>query len=173
MKRVLTFCLIAFLVVACAKQVWRTDYVVYPLIINGEGEAKDTTVMSNSSAYVFYADTALWRIASYDNAVRGVITNKETGETKTYDLTGSFDEEKSVLKFTIDKGPIMMVVCNEELPMYAYKKLDIAANLAQIVFTVYFDVNKSSQTYESTGSKWTMVNGATVPEEPEEEEEEN
>jgi hypothetical protein len=137
------------------------------------GDPLTTGPLTSAKGYAFYADTAAWDVASYEDAVAGMITAKEGGQTRPADMEGSEAKYDMRIGFEFRQAPeqdtITVVVYDTELPMYAITQIvpsakDWPATMQEEVMFVPATENETV-----TSGAWEMYYGDTVPGEPIEE----
>ena len=125
--------------------------------------------------YVFYADTAEWKVASYPDAKEGRITSKYGNGSRSYQLMaqrmipvanegeiGYSDgniggTDQAVVVGPLREKPVLIVVCDVEHRCYAWRQVEIAAGLDDIYTILYFRPWKiHPPTYVE--SRWNFVN---------------
>ena len=123
---------VAFFVnVSCADVLETTVIHIEPLEI--VTELGDTTVNTNTIAYLFKADTLSYAIESYEDAVNGVITNKLTSAKENYFEEAVYDETINSLQFneTMDRL-VLGVVCDTATKVYYYRNIETDINLEDL-----------------------------------------
>lgn len=162
MKKAPLFVLIAAITLtvasfgSCVKMKLDCDCVVRPMM---QYEEKGESVqISDVVAYAFHADTSKWAVASYSDALAGVITDKETGETMEYDYTDELWEDGN-FKINFTSRPAMMLICNLTQEMYGWAQVPLYDNLDKIILTVTFAPWRPNEAYRD--GIWHMVNGDT------------
>ena len=115
--------------------------------------------------YAYYVDTTEWRIASYDDAVEGRITNKLTGRTReTPDVWGAFNSSSEYQCSLLLTEPLSMIVAvDTERKLYAYRSYELPVNLSAVDTKLYMAAWRPTHTM----SGWVVVNRFYVPDEPE------
>lgn len=147
----------------CFKEV--VGYTYYNIAVYEQTEQNGKTPrVEEVFAYAYYVDTTEWRIASWEDAKAGRITNKETGAIKEVpDEIGEFTPgEDFPVSIFINKEISMLVVVNPAQKMYAYRKYALPINLAKVDTKLYFSAWKRSH----TASGWQIMNpffGITPP----------
>jgi len=130
------------------------------------GETSDFPV-SNAAikAYAFAADTALWRIASYADAVSGIITSKlDPGQRRENPNFTAYPEEDGY-RMTVSSEVLMVVVVDRSSSMYAYSKQTVDLTGESPLFQVVF--RPWMRRYITVEEGWRIVDDAYRPEEPE------
>lgn len=160
----------AMLAAGCFKSVVTyTDYTM--AIYNQTSETGPYSRARDIDSYVYYVDTTDWRVASYEDAVNRIITNKQTGEQRNVpDVLGAFNSSKEYsMSVQLKQELSMIVVVNPELKLYAYRSYELPVNLDMVTTKLY--MCSWRRTYASSG--WIVVNNFYVeppveePEDPE------
>lgn len=159
MKRIISVAIIAAAVASicwgCFKDT--VAYTIYNVSVfeqtaqNGpENKAEDLF------AYAYFVDTTEWRIASWEDAQVGRITNKTTGEIKEIpDRIGDFIADAPYqVSIELNKKYSMIVIVDRTLRMYAYRKYELPVNLPSIKAKLHLSAWKRSH----TSSGWMIVN---------------
>lgn len=152
----------------CFKSV--VTYTRFNVAVYNQTEADAEFVRARDiDAYAYYVDTTEWRVASYEDAVAGRITNKLTGEVlDAPDAIGSFNSSQEFqTSIVLTEGLSMIVTVNPELRLYAYRSYELPVNLPQVDTRLYM----ASWRPTHTSSGWVVVNRFYEPETPEEPEE--
>lgn len=143
------------------KESFDTIYRIAVYSQNVAGEA--LTRASDLEAYAFYVDTTLWRIASWEDALAHVITDKEDPSRKLSqpDVVGEFDAAADFqVSLPLTAEMSMLVVVDKANSMYAYRKYLSPINIEQILTQLHIYAWKP--TYNANG--WRIVN--PFPDEP-------
>jgi hypothetical protein len=124
-------------------------------------------VISNMKIYAFAADTTLWAIRSYDDAVGGIITSKNdptqvrtTPEYNAYELN-----EPSTYSMVVDRSPLMLVAVDRTHRRYAYTKQEVDLTGESPTFAVLFRLWQQQWITHEAG--WIVVDPEYAPEEEE------
>jgi hypothetical protein len=135
-------CLASLLLGGCFKVTTNTTVVVKPLVQQESGG--ETVAAEGVDVYAYYTTDEGWDIASYEDAVNRIITNKASGEQRTtpdifgepYAIEGSENCYTAMLQTS---SPAMVVVVYPEAKMYGYMfhYLD-AENLPNTFLTLIF-----------------------------------
>lgn len=95
--------------------------------------------LSQPKIYAYAADTTAWRIASYDDAVNGILTSKTSGQTRTspdfpaYPVSGT-----TLYSMEVTASPVMLVVVDRTHRTYAYTKAEVDLAGASPTFSLLF-----------------------------------
>ena len=126
---------------------------VYNQNVSGEPLTRATDLES----YAFYVDTNLWRIASWEDALAHVITDKRNPSVRLSvpDVVGVFDAEADFQVALPLTAPLsMLVVVDKANSMYAYRKYESPINLPEIFAQLHMYAWR--KTYNANG--WRIVN---------------
>lgn len=154
----------ALLAAGCFKSV--VTYTRYTAAIyNQTTESGPYARAQQIDSYAYYVDTTEWRVASYEDAVDRIITNKSTGEQRSVpDVLGAFNSSKEYsMSMILQQELSMIVVVNPELKLYAYRSYELPVNLESVATKLY--MCSWRRTYASSG--WIVVNDFYVEETPE------
>lgn len=172
---------IAVLAGGCKKSTVSTTFIIRPHItrttietVNGVETAVSTrTLATGVTAHAFYADTTEWKVASFEDARAGIITNR-IDETITMEpvVTGAQDENGAISLGPLTRLRLMLVICYEDDPekIYGWRNAQTAENLESITVIVTADPYQQTQ-YKN--SQWAMINAnpsekpVVAPQEPE------
>ena len=128
-----------------------------------EGAAEE--VIPNVKVMAFAADTTEWRIASYDDAVGGMLTSKQDEQItrSNPEYNGYETNEKGTFRLKVGASPLMVVVVDRTHRMYAYSKqtVDLESDLTP-TFSVLFRPWLTAWISEENG--WRVVNPEYEPE---------
>jgi len=127
----------------CAKVAVDCDYTIRTVeeeLMN----ANEFVFSSEIRVFAYLLDAEEWEVASYDDALDGVVTSKTTGAKANPDFTGT-EGEKGFYSFNFTEMPVMLVACHTEYPAYGWRDSKIIANLDRMDIPVVFRVWK----YES------------------------
>ena len=132
-----------------------------------EGGSEEESI-ANMKIYAFAADTTLWAIRSYDDAVGGVITSKNgptqvrtTPEYNAYELN-----EPSTYSMVVDRSPLMLVAVDRTHRRYAYTKQEVDLTDDSPTFSVLFRLWQQQWITHEAG--WVVVDPEYAPEAEEE-----
>ena len=159
MKRAISIAIVLMVAVAtlsgCFKQV--VAYTVLGVAIYEQTEQDGPTPRAKDIiSYAYYVDTVDWRIASWEDALVGRITNKTTGEVLSApDVLGEFNSTADYqMTIELNQKISMVVAVNPEMRMYAYRKYELPVNLDRVNAKLYMSSWKRSH----TNSGWWVVN---------------
>ncbi len=154
--------------VGCFKSV--VTYTRFDIAVYTQATADDDYVRARDlDTYAYYVDTVEWRIASYDDAVEGRITNKLTGRTlETPDVWGAFNSSQEFqCSLVLTESPAMIVAVDPVAKRYAYRSYELPVNLPRVDTKLYMAAWRPTH----TSSGWVVVNRFHVPEIPDDAEE--
>lgn len=141
----------------------RTDYIV-PVSIKETVESKPIP-FNNIQAYAFYCDTTAYIVTSYEQAVRGELTEVSTNGRLTYDVKGEYDDTYQAIVFTnLDRSPVTLVLCDTINELYAYSEKRLEAGLPQITVPLLLEpyrFTKNGTVIENNGWK---IKSSPIPE---------
>lgn len=150
--------LLLFSAVACFKEVaFRTDYVLKPLR-QTSSDILAPTLIPDAVAYAFDADTAAWTVASYDDALAGIITSRSDPDRKNtvpFASSSAFGDE-GWIRLALDREQQMIVVVDPVDQLYAFTQQQIGENLGQLTVSLLFQPWKSGNSYKS--GNWLFFN---------------
>ena len=158
----------------CFKKVTTNTTLIVKTLIE-EISGGDDVAAKEVVAYAYYTGTTDWTVASYEDAVQGIITDPSGTERRTTpDVVASpFEREGSTNSYVampLDQSPAMIVIAVPEVRMYAYSFRTLEAeNLPQTYITLIFHSWKTKQYTEGNknkGGEWIVF----PPAEPLEEE---
>lgn len=119
-------------------------------------------------AYAFAADTSQWTIATYDDALNGVLTSKTSGEKRT-DVMDRAEQSDSTVVLQLTATPATIVVVDTVNKLFGWRMTDVVENLPDLYVSVTFRPWSVKKRYAE--GAWRMNNEAYVAPEPEEPEE--
>lgn len=134
------------------------------LQITNKGE--QTLASSDVKIFAHYvSDTTAWHVVSYEEAGRGIITNKDTGEKLDPVLVGSVDMDGNLAFGPVSSEMLFLVACNRnpygqqgedvyDSKMFAYRGLQVLPGIEHLRLAIVF---KPWQRGE-----WKLVEGEYV-----------
>lgn len=182
---VLSLCV---LVPACAKVEVDCLYTVRALGAEEKSDKKPD-VIGGVRVFAYFADYQEWEVASYEDALEGIIRSVEGSGTRTPDVVGEpyADEgEAGLFDFRFTEKPVMLVAVHTEYPVYGWRNAGVVDNLERMNIPVVFQLwkyleedNIIKEDEEITDSAWDRgagwkmiyISTWTEPEEPENPEE--
>lgn len=162
--RIITLAAAAIAVTGCFKKVTMDcRYNVRPYF---QAESGGVAVQGrNTIAYAFAADTAQWTVASYEDALNGVLTSKTSGEKRS-DAMARAEQQDTVVVVQLTATPATIVVVDTENRLYAWRMTEVVENLPDLYVSVTFRPWSAKTRYVE--GPWRMNNEAYVaPEVPE------
>ncbi len=141
------------------------DCLLRPLVQTEEEGAEEPLPVSSSAvrAYAYVADTTLWRVASYQDALNGVITSKnDPGQRRDApNFTAYPDEEVGAFRMTVSDRSLMVVVVDRTSSRYAYCQVAVDLEGESPVLSVVFRPWRREYLYVEEG--WRMVDESFEP----------
>lgn len=137
--------------VSCFKEVaFRTDYVVKPLR-QLTSDDRNPEIIAGATAFVYDADTASWTVASYEDALAGIITSKADPSVKENTPLAVSEPYGSDgwIRLPLDREWQMIVVVDPLDRLYAYTQQQIGENLPQLTVSVVFQPWKTGTSYKN------------------------
>lgn len=136
----------------------KTTYVLKPLVQTTSGSLNEP--LQDIIAYAFDADTTEWGVASYDDAVAGILTHKErpSEQLGTPIATAEpYTEEGLTDRFvmTLPDRPVMVLVVDHINRLYAYTNQALQPNMASLFVTLIFKPWKEVTAYKEG---WSFYN---------------
>lgn len=116
-------------------------------------------------AYAFAADTSQWTIATYDDALNGVLTSKTSGEKRS-DAMDRAEQGDSTVVLQLTATPATIVVVDTVNKLFGWRMTDVVENLPDLYVSVTFRPWSVKKRYVE--GAWRMNNEAYVAPEPEE-----
>lgn len=147
---ILFLSVIALAAAACFKEVaFRTAYVVRPLR-EATSDDRVRAVIPDAVAYAFDADTAAWTVASYDDALAGIITSRSDAAEKRSDpfSVSVPNGEDGEIRLDLDREWQMVVVVDPVDKLYAYTRQQIPENLPTLTLSLIFRPWKTGRSYK-------------------------
>lgn len=141
----------------------QTTFVIKPLVQRTSGDVAEP--LADIIGYAFDADTTEWTVASYDDAVSGILTNKENPSEQNgspiavaepYTVEGM--TERFVM--TLPDRPVMLLVVDHANRLYAYKNQDLQPNMGSLFVTMIFKPWKEMTAYQEG---WSFYNRFYLP----------
>lgn len=154
----------ACLAAGCKKVVYDCDYRVKCFVQDVSGGPEYP--LAGAPAYAFYGDTSRYTVASYEDALEGVVTERRSGSKHSCEVSTTTGESgEAVLPLT--GTPVILIVCCPEERLYAWREAKVGAGLGDIYVSLRFRPWRESAEY--TEAKWTVVNQFYTPKEVTEE----
>lgn len=152
--RIITLFTAVVLFAGCFKEVsYRTDYVLKPLVQENSGDVAQLLPEGKAQAFAHAADTVFWEVASYEDALAGIITRRDNPtEKQTVPLvTAEPYQQEGIagwLSMRIDKPSVMVVAVDTEHRIYGYTQQEIAENFPKLYVSVVFKPWKEGTEYK-------------------------
>lgn len=163
--RILYVLTAAVLVSGCFKKVtFETEYVLKPQVQELSGDP--TQSVTEVKVYAFDADTADYTVASYEDALNGVLTRR-TGageQVTTPSATGEPYEMEGAegwLRMRLTHPTQMIVAVDPTRRLYAYTQQEISETLSKLYVTLIFKPWREGNLY--TEGNWQFYNEFYVP----------
>lgn len=167
MKRYLYILLLAALCLSsCFKDVAEeTLYVIKPLVQTTSGGLNEP--LGGVAAFAFPADTTEWTVASYDEALQGVITSKSNPSEKMSTPIAEalpHDEEGMTDRISLSLPPqsLMVLVVDTANRLYAYTQVEMQENIGSLYVTLIFKTWKNSPAWKEGWSFYDPFYAPTV-----------
>lgn len=155
----------AALLAGCFKEVsYKTNYVLKPLAQELSGDP--TLPLEGLKAYAFNADTSFYTVASYEDALNGVICLKDNpSETiATPAATAEpYVQEGAVgwMQMLLSSPSQMVLTVDPAHRLYAYTQQSIPENLSDLYVSVIFKPWKEGFSYKD--GNWMFFNEFYTP----------
>ena len=170
MKRAIQIVCVATarLLTGCFKEVgYKTNYVVKPY---SEVKQGDRTPLEGVQAFAYEVDTVEWTIASYDDALQGIITRKgNPNEQLTSPVAvatpSTHESAQGWVEMPLKSPSQMVVVVDTEHQLYAYTQQHLEVNVPTLYVSLLFKVWKEGNSYAEggTNTKWSFYNAFYRP----------
>lgn len=115
-------------------------------------------------AYAFMVDTTQWTVASYEDALNGVLTSKTTGEKRS-DATERAVQQNDTVALQLKATPATIIVVDPINKLYGWRMTEVAENLPNLYVSITFRPWSVKKVYVE--GPWRMNNEAYVAPEPE------
>lgn len=148
------------LLTSCFKDVsYKTTYILKPLSQQQSGDV--TLPVEGAQAFAYQVDTAEWTVASYADALSGVITRKDDPSqrmTTPSSIAVASEEggEGNWLQMPLSRESQMVVAVDPASRLYAYTQQKLAQNLSRTYVSVLFKIWKEGLSYQD--GKWSFYN---------------
>ena len=158
---ILSLGLVAALLAGCFKKVrYETTYVLEPWVELTSGGEKVAYLWDTIRCYAFPTDTTDWTVASYQDALDGVVTNLRSGERYDRPMAAGepyqMDGNENWLSMPVSGSSVMIVAVDTYNRLYGYRQQEIGANIPQLYVQTTFRPWKRARTY--TDGDWLMFN---------------
>lgn len=155
----------AFLQIACQKDVsFQTSIVLKSWSQESSGD--ELYPVTDVVMYGFAADTTLYTVTSYEDALAGVMTHKKSPSTTlSAQLASTSCQIEGYGQAQIMPAPdyqsIVILAVNKAERLYGYTQLALVENLPYLYLSVQFQPWKESASYKN--GQWWMFNDFYVP----------
>lgn len=137
-------------------------YISPKLQMTQGGDLTDPSA-SAIKAYAYVADTTLWCVASYDDALAGKITLKEDPtQHRTSPNFQAYREDSGLYGMSVTATPLMVVVVDRTNRLYAYSKQEPDLKGASPTWPVVFRPWREEWITVEEG--WRIVDDRLAPE---------
>lgn len=158
--RILYTACLALLLGACFKDVsYETTYVLQPT----SQAASDDVVQpfEGALAYAYKADTTEWTVATYADALAGIVSMKEDPSQRLslpYAQAAPYEKEGTTgwLSMSLSQASQMVIVVDPVNRLYAYTQQKLAQNLPATYVAVQFKLWKAGNSYKD--GNWSFYN---------------
>ena len=164
-KRILPLLAAAALLAGCFKDVsYKTNYVLKPL---AQAQTVDPVEpFEGLKAYSFDADTALYTVSSYEDALNGVISLKGRPSeriTTPVSTSAPYEREGTTGWVSLElRSPTQMVVAVDPVHrLYAYTQQEVEVNLPNLYVALTFRTWKEGNSYKD--GNWSYYNEFYAP----------
>lgn len=157
-KRILIFCAVVASITSCFKdEEYNSQLVFRPMQQLASGG--DYTDFAGVKVYAFQADTALYYITSYAEALEGVIRSDINDEplaptAVSTPYSSSVEGFESAVSLTVDYENVMLVAVDTVNEDYAYCNYTLGMNLPQTYITLTFTPWLEGSSFKN---KWYYV----------------
>ena len=140
---------------ACEKVDFDSDYTITSYtesVQNGVKVAREGVLLHS-----FYADTSLWEIKSYTDAVAGRLTGKNAklGETKLADATLHSDVNGVAVFRSLNQEGVVMIACDEASKRYAWRVSEVFKGLDKVSVSLTFKLwDRNNLDFQG---RWVLV----------------
>lgn len=163
--RILLLWAAAALLAGCFKDVsTQTTYVLKPLRQEVSGDVLQP--VASARAFAFDADTVSWTVASYEDALNGIISGRYNTEMKNSTPVAVAQpcgpgEFEGRIQMQLNRSSQMVVVVNPVNKLYAYTQQQVAENMPFTYVTLLFKPYREGLVYKE--GNWIFCNDFYVP----------
>lgn len=145
----------------CFKKVsYDTTFLIKPNLQAESGSA--LTAAPGAEAYAWFNRTEQWAVESYDDAVAGVLTDTDTGDTeRVAPDAAAVATDDGLLELATRSRSVLLVAIYPEARMYAWRIFETSENASPTYLTLQFRPWKT-EAYVDSG--WNV--GVDITEEP-------
>lgn len=164
-KSIIAFFAAACLLTGCFKDVsTKTTFVLKPLLQELSGDQK--LPLEGVKAYAFNVDTTQWTVATYADALAGIITQRAdpTQKLSTPDAVAEpYEKEGTVgwLQMLLAAPTQMVVAVDPAQKLYAYTQQVMPENLPNLYVSLLFQPWKVGKVYKE--GAWMFFNEFYAP----------
>lgn len=153
----------------CLKEDSCQTKLVFKPLVQATSVETPVAMREGLKAFTYAVDTADWHVASYEEAVQGVITNKETQEKLAepkavgvpYDGPGAEEEARlGWIQMPLPRTQMVVVVDTLHC-LYGYTMQESAVNLPYLYVSMVMMPWKEGKSYQS--GKWLFFNDFYQP----------
>lgn len=140
------------------------DCFIDPKIELSEGAAPSD--IETVKVYAYAVDTTSWYLASYDDAVAGVLTSKTDPEVtrSNPNFQAYLDSESGLYKMEVTAEQLMLVVADRTDRLYAYSQRTVDLSGNSPTYSLLFRPWKQVWVEKDPTDDWVIVNPAYAPE---------
>lgn len=163
-RRTILFLAAAALLTGCFKDVsTTTNYVIKPLVQDLSGDPY--LALDGVKAYAFDADTTLYPVASYADALEGVASLKGNPSERLspFVTAGPYEREGTSgwVQMSMSNATQMVLAVDTEHRIYAYTQQELTENLPTLYVTLPFKPWKEGFSYKD--GSWSYYNEFYTP----------
>ena len=163
-RRTILFLAAAALLTGCFKDVsTTTNYVIKPLVQDLSGDPY--LALDGVKAYAFDADTTLYTVASYADALEGVASLKgdPSERLSPFVTAGPYEREGTSgwVQMSMSNATQMVLAVDTEHRIYAYTQQELTENLPTLYVTLPFKPWKEGFSYKD--GSWSYYNEFYTP----------
>lgn len=165
MKRAAIYLLTVLMLTGCFKEEsYDTTLILKPTVQRNSGSSFEP--YTGVKAYAFDADTTLWAVLSYEDALKTTISLKGAPATKSSTPLATaepyaYDGTTGWLQMSVSTPSLMLLAVDEQTKVYAYTQVALGVNLPQLYVSLPFMPWKKGKRYK-TGN-WVFCNDFYVP----------
>jgi hypothetical protein len=146
---------------SCARYDTECELVLQPRVMVSQG-SDPLTPAYMARVYVWYITEKEyldnpWRPASWADAQAGVVRHRETGEMRSFGLTGVQSDEDGFIRVTLTRSPVLLVAVDPVNSFYAWRTFEfnipLESVLVPVTFRTYYDVTQIPYRQE----EWTVT----------------
>ena len=136
------------------------NYTLMPYLQAESGG--ETVIADDVIAYAFYADSTHWTVSSYEDALAGIITSKQSSSTTAgFSLSTEERNDDGRLVLTLTSSPAIIVVVDRANRVYAWRMTEVVPNVSDLYVSVTFRPWQAASYYIE--NEWRMVNQFYTP----------